>query len=290
VDALRKGLQRLALLFFAPVTVLAAIWVVDLQSVSLAAMPLFGVFAILLGGVLAWTAAQVVGMPDRKTGAFFVCGSFSNIGSVGALVCFVYLGEEGFALVPMYKIFEEITYYSVGFPLAKYYSQKNGEAGGAAGRIRALIRDPFILAAVTAIGVGGALNVAGVARPAWVHGVVVVFVPLGTALLLVSIGLAMRFGRVTVYLRECLSVAAIKFILVPLTVSSAAYAFGFGTVNGGLPLQVIVILSSMPVAFNALIPPSIYDLDLDLANACWFFTTASLVVVLPLLWVLIGRL
>lgn len=116
IDALRKGLQKLALLFFAPVTVLAAIWVVDLQSVSLVAMPLFGVFAILLGGLLAWTAAQVVGMPDRKTGAFLVCGSFSNIGSVSALVVFVYLGEEGFALVPMYKIFEEITYYSVEFP------------------------------------------------------------------------------------------------------------------------------------------------------------------------------
>jgi hypothetical protein len=49
-----------------------------------------------------------------------------------------------------------------------------------------------------------------------------------------------------------------------------------------------MILSSMPVAFNALIPPSIYDLDLDLANACWFFTTSALIVVLPVLLVLIS--
>jgi hypothetical protein len=41
---------------------------------------------------------------------------------------------------------------------------------------------------------------------------------------------------------------------------------------------VVIILSSMAVAFSALIPPSIYDLDLDLANACWFFTTAFIVV------------
>ena len=50
-----------------------------------------------------------------------------------------------------------------------------------------------------------------------------------------------------------------------------------------LALKVVIILSSMPVAFNALIPPSIYDLDLDLANACWFFTTACLAITLPVL-------
>jgi predicted permease len=51
--------------------------------------------------------------------------------------------------------------------------------------------------------------------------------------------------------------------------------------GGGLPLKVVIILSAMPVAFNALIPPSIYELDLDLANSCWFFTTPLLIVVLP---------
>ena len=39
----------------------------------------------------------------------------------------------------------------------------------------------------------------------------------------------------------------------------------------------------MPVAFNALIPPSIYELDLDLANSCWFVTTVLLVIVMPAL-------
>jgi len=56
---------------------------------------------------------------------------------------------------------------------------------------------------------------------------------------------------------------------------------GFGKINEGLPLKVVMLLSSMPVAFIALIPPSIYDLDLDLANSCWFFTTALLIFVLP---------
>ena len=48
-----------------------------------------------------------------------------------------------------------------------------------------------------------------------------------------------------------------------------------------IPLIVVIILSSMPVASTALIPPSIYDLDIDLANLCWFITTALLAVVMP---------
>jgi hypothetical protein len=106
-------------------------------------------------------------------------------------------------------------------------------------------------------------------------------VPLLTLLLLVSIGMAMKFRKIGAYLRECLSISLIKFILVPVLVCLPAYFLGYGSIQNGLPLKVVLILSSMPVAFNALIPPSIYNLDLDLANSCWFFTTAMLVVILP---------
>ena len=43
----------------------------------------------------------------------------------------------------------------------------------------------------------------------------------------------------------------------------------------------------IPLAFTALIPPSIYDLDLDLANSCWLVTTLSIVLILPLLSLII---
>ena len=40
----------------------------------------------------------------------------------------------------------------------------------------------------------------------------------------------------------------------------------------------------MPVAFNSLIPPALYRLDEDLANSCWIFTSAMMVVVVPALY------
>ena len=130
--------------------------------------------------------------------------------------------------------------------------------------------------AVSSLILGGLLNLSGLERPAAYGTVNAVIVPLATILLLASIGLALRFSRVGNYLRECVSVSVIKFFLVPVCASSLAWAIGFGDIDSALPLKVVVILSSMPVAFNALIPPSIYDLDLDLANSCWFVTTALL--------------
>jgi predicted permease len=282
LDRLRKGLQRTALLFVNPVAIVGALWVVKIESIRLAALPFNGLFAILSGGALALVAAKLLQLEPRKTGAMYGCGSFTNIGSIGALICFIFLVEQGFALVPIYKLFEELSYYSIGFPVAKYYSRTETKEK-TVDRIKSLGKDPFILVALSSIMLGGLLNQTGIPRPEFFRTLVSIFVPLGTVLLLTSIGMALKLRKVRDYLKECVSVSIIKFLFVPTLASSLAYLLGFGDIEEGLPLKVVIILSSMPVAFNALIPPSIYDLDLDLANSCWFFTTALLIIILPLL-------
>ncbi len=287
LDSVRKQLQKIALLFFMPVTVLGAIWIVDIREISIAALPFIGFSAIALGGILAWATARTLKLEPPKTGALIPCGAFTNIGSIGALVCFIFLGEKGFALVPIYKIFEELSYYSIGFPVAKFYSQADRKTERTLDRLKDLGRDPFIIVALASITIGAFLNVSGIPRPGFFKTVNSVFIPVGTTLLLISIGMAMKFRSVRNYLRECVAVSAIKFIVVPICMTTVAYFIGYGSIEGGLPLKVVMILTAMPVAFNALIPPSIFDLDLDLANSCWFFTTALLIIVLPVLLMVI---
>ena len=289
IDELRKLLQKTALLFINPIAIVGAIWVASIQDVRLAALPFNGLFALISGGILALIAARLLRLEPRKTGAMFCCGSFTNIGSIGALICFIFLGETGFALVPIYKLFEELSYYAVGFPIAKYYSI-GGKDERITQRLKGLVKDPFIIVALSSIILGGLLNISAVNRPVAFKSIVAVCVPLGTVLLLASIGMALKFRRVQDYIKECMAVSIIKFLLVPVLTVSLAYLIGFDTIDNGLPLKVIFILSAMPVAFNALIPPSIYDLDIDLANSCWFFTTAMLVVVLPLLLLVLSFL
>ena len=104
-------------------------------------------------------------------------------------------------------------------------------------------------------------------------------------MMLLSVGLNMRFSMIGNYRREALAVAGIKHLLLPGLLVTLGLIAGYGRLNGGLPLRVLIIVSSMPVAINALIPPSLYRLDIDLANSCWILSNGIFVVaILPLLY------
>jgi len=142
-------------------------------------------------------------------------------------------------------------------------------------------KDPFVRAAVAAFVCGLTLNLTGLSRPAVFETINSFLVPAGTFILLVSIGLGMRFSSATSYYLEGICISFIKFLIIPCLAVSCSFLLGFHEIDNGLPLKVVLIASSMPVAFTALVAASIYDLDLDLANACWLITTGSLVIVLP---------
>jgi predicted permease len=129
------------------------------------------------------------------------------------------------------------------------------------------------------------LNLSGLKRPEVYQMINSVLIPLGTLALLISIGLAMRIKTIQDYLKECVVISGIKFLIVPIILTLTAFLLGYGKIEAGLPLKVVMILSSMPVAFTALVPPSLYDLDIDLANSCWLFSTSLLVVILPVLYI-----
>lgn len=284
IAELRKLLQKIGLLVFMAGSFFLAVWVLKIPDMRLAAMPVLGVGALLIGGALALAVSKMMGHSRHKTGAMFGCGSFTNLGAIGALVCYVFLGEEAFALTAVYRLFEETYYYSTGFPIAKYFSPEAEVTESLGGRLKKVFTDPFVVTILSALFLGALLNITGVPRPEFCSTLTAIMVPVGTLILLCSIGLAMRFGAFTNYLGEAGAIVLIKFLCVPLIITGAAWLLGYGEIEGGLPLKTVLILSSMPVAFNALVPPSLYDLDLELANSCWLVTTLGLVIVLPVLY------
>jgi predicted permease len=286
---LRRILQKVGLLGCMYFAFMATVWGARIDSLRITVLPLLGTFILLLGGALAVLLARAWGLSRKQAGSYFVCGSFSNIGSIGALVVFVFLGEEGFAYVPLYKLFEEIVYFAIGFPIAKGFSLAPGanRAESTGWRLKTILGDLFVAAALASIAAGGALNLAGVERPEALRALSTALVPTGTFLLLVSIGLSMTFSSIAGYRRECVALLGLKFVVLPATACLIAWLCGLGAVHDGMPLKVVLILASMPVGFIALIPPSIYELDLNLSNACWLTSTLALAVVLPVLYLLV---
>ena len=288
VTTLRRRLQEVALLYVNPIAFGGAIWALNLSDIRIISLPFLGAFAITLGGVLAYIAAKTLRLNRKQTGVFVTCGSFTNIGSIGALIVYILYGETAVALMPFYKLFETFLYYGVGFSFAKSMSDAVTEHENTGNRIWQLLTDKFVLVSVSSMVIGLGLNLAGFTRPGFYPTLNSLLIPLSALLLLSSIGMAMRFNRMKGYVTEASIIAAIKFIAVPCSVYILGSLLGLGSVDGGLPLKVSIVLASMPVAFTAMVPPTIYDLDVDLANAAWFLTTTLLVVVVPALWLILG--
>ena len=288
IVALRKALQKMGLLFFMPISFLGAVWIVSLENIRVVLLPVVGLCSLLFGGVLGLAFAALLKKNNKDRAVLYCCGSFTNIGSVGSLVCFFFFGEAGFALAALYKMLEDISYYTIGFPLVRFLSGSSEEKQSSLKRLLEVITDPFVAAAFTAFFLGLFLNLGGIPRPPVFETITGVFVPLGTFILLVSIGLGMRFSSVYNYVQESALVAFIKFAAVPVFGCTLAYLFNLHLLSDGLVFKVVLILTSMPVAFNALVAASIYDLDLDMANSCWLVTTLALIVVLPWLYFLLS--
>ena len=287
LDHLRKSLLKSALLFLNPITVVGAIWVMELKDPRIATLPFLGMGQIFLGGLLALLFSKLLQLERKQAGSLFTCGSFTNLGTMGGLVCYVFLGEIGFGLVYIYRLFEEFIYYTVGFPIAKLFGSAPGEREGLLNRLKTLATDPFILVSLCSLVLGSLLNLSGTKRPELYQAVNSILIPLAALLLIISIGLAMKISKVRDYLKECIAVSAIKFLIVPAVMTSLALLLGYREMAGGQLIKVVILLSSMPVAFNALIPPSLYDLDVDLANSCWLFTTSLFIIILPVLYFII---
>ncbi len=288
LDALRLWLQRAALLCLNPITVIGAIWIIRFDHSRITLLPILGLFAVFSGGFWAVALSRLLRHDDSRRGSTFVCGAITNVGSIGGLTCYLFLGETGYALAPFYTLFVPLAQYCVGFSVAKLYSPMFATADPPLAPLKKIVVDPFILVSMASTLAGCLVNVSGVTRPTFWKGLNQVAIPLSTTLLLISAGLTMRVSSMTRYRLECAAMAGIKFVLLPSVVTFSGFLLGFREIMDGIPLKILLILSCMPVGFLALVPPVLYQLDVDLANSCWLFTTGLLIIVLPGLYLLMG--
>ena len=284
---LRKNIQIMTLSVIVPLTVVISVWIAPLKHLEIFSLPLFGVFAILLGGTVSYFISGILNMNRVQRGVYTIAGGFVNMGSMGGLISFILLGETGFALVAFYQLFEKFIYFLIGFPFAKNHSRHHSEDKSVKSFFLDVVKDPVITINMAALILGSVFNLTRIVRPDFLGKVNYILVPLSSFLLIFTIGLALKFGKMKQYISAGLILVLLKSVFVPAVVFFLAFITGLGKIENGLILKFLLILSSMPVAFIAMIPPAIYDMDLDLANTCWFFSTMSLIVTVPVIAVLL---
>lgn len=280
----RKNLQRCAIFFFMPVSAMISLWGLPKPEPTLLVLPVVGTLSYIIGGWLALKAGRWQSMSNLQLGSYYGCGAFTNLGAVGGLVCLVFLGENTIALVALYRLLEEIYFFGVAYPVARSFGENSA---GIKFRLSQFKPHPGIAIIVFALSVGILLNLFGADRPQFLIPVASTFMIAGTICLLVGIGMNLRLSATVRYLKPALWICVIKFICLPVIITGLAWCLGAASIENGLVLKTILVLSSMPVAMYALVPPSLFDLDINLANTCWIISTLGLFLVIPWLMFLL---
>jgi len=277
-------LQKLGMLWFISVTYIGSLWIFKIESITkIISMPFVGAVSTITGGFFAVMIAKYYHYNRMDIGSMFSCGYFANNVTLGGMICFFYLGEEGYALVPIFTFLIRLLYYGLGYPIAHMYAEDFDKQKETLKKIIEVIKDPFFYIGVGSVLVGISLNLSSLKRPEIYTIINKILIPLTTFILLFSVGLTFKFSRVSQYLKECFLISLVKFIAVPVTILVMALLLDYQSISQGLALKVSLILSSMPVAFNSVIAANIYKLNVDLVNSCWIFTTFAVLFVLPLL-------
>lgn len=280
---IRRKIQSFILLVLVPPTIIFSIWIAPIKHAEILTIPILGAVAPLFGGFMAWLFSRPLRLNNSQKGVFMISGIFTNMGALGGLVAFLLLGEEGFALVSFYQLFEKFVYFLIGFPIAKNHSPHRDETASRKNLFIEVFKDPVIITNFWALVIGITLNLAGIRRPEALGTFNAVVVPLSSLTLLVSIGMAMSFGSIRHYVKISAVMIVIKSVLTPALIFGLGTLLGLGNFAGGLGLKMAVIIAAMPVGFLSLVPPTLYDMDMDQANSCWFISTMSLVFVFPVL-------
>lgn len=288
-----RVLKLIGIGVFSPPVVLIAMLSRPLSGSEVWSMALLGATALLTGAVTGRAIIALREPPDREAGAFLGCAAMTNILSFGGLICFVFWGNGALQLTYLFKLFEQVLYFGIFYTWCSLYSPDLPP--DRRGVIQSFQRNPITLVPLATV-------IGGVTANTWLFrtygptfqlpeiclGINNVAVPLQTGLMAFAVGLTMAPARVGGYKVEIGYIAGIKFGVMPAVTALLAmglHSLGLLSESG---LRVAVVLSAMPVAFNALIPPSLYHLDEDLANSCWMVTTACLLILVPVLYFVVG--
>ena len=123
IDEIRRTMLFIALRITIPAAILGAIWNLKVHDWNIAVLPIIGAIVILSGFLIGSILCHYLKLNRTQTGVYATAAGYTNIGSIGSFVVFIQLGEQGLALIPLFKLFEEIIYYAVFFPFAAKHAE-----------------------------------------------------------------------------------------------------------------------------------------------------------------------
>jgi len=281
-----RPILRIVVSYCEPFVLVLIMWNLDLSNFGdILALPALGLGLALLMFLPGWAVARLLRMQGEQRGALICCSMMSNIGTtMGTFVCFLFLGAQGSSMGITYCLYFLPFAVTIMFNIARHYG--SGASLSVGGAIREYLSSPLSRNPTLGLIAGVILNLSGVPK---FRGFTIALssgIYIDVAISSLAIGYGVHIGKSLKYVKESLVACALKFLVSPVIGMGLFYLanlfFGFGP---DIP-RVVLIQASMPVAIWAVVVSTLFNLDRDLANACWASTTtASFVVVVALYFI-----
>lgn len=259
--------SRVALTLCIPLSMLSAIWQMPAFNQQLLLLPIVGVAVILTGTIIGLFLVKIEKLKPLEKGALVPVATFYNIGALGSLCIFSLFGENGLALLGLFKLLEEVIYFAWALPYARANSNVKQMVK------KYTLPDPFISFSILALVSGLLLNIYGVERPELFISLSDLLVPSGSLLMVLGLGLSIDLNTNMYWRSLAIKMAVLRTLLAPLVGIGVALLLGFNFQEYPLVFKVIVVLAMMPSGFISLLPPVLYGVDRHVASTAWLFST-----------------
>ncbi len=272
-------IRKFAFFVLNPLILVNSYWIIDFSNVSIFVLPVICIIVLSLNGLLGTFFSKKLQHTSEQKASMFATSTFSNLGTIGGLITFSFFGEKAFALSAMFIFFESFYNYLIAYPIVKAIGEntKNKLLS-----ITDFLKDPSIVIYVSAVFIGSMLNISPIERPQFMTVYNDTMIPIVSFLLITAIAFKMNLGKTKSFAKEGFIVVFLKFCVAPIIGISLCYIFGINQLEGGLVTKVVAIMTMVPCGFNAIMVPTIYKADKDLANTGWLFSMFALVLVVPL--------
>lgn len=273
IDAavLRRTVTTLVYYLLLPALVLRLLWTTPLGMESLY-IALSAAFAIFVSAAAMYTTCRVCSQPRAVMGALLLAASFPNATYMGLPFLKSLYGATGSSIAIQYDLFACTPLLLTGGILtAKYY----GSSSEPVKLLHDLLRIPPLWAAAAAV----VLQLAAAPLPLWLDGALQMLGSGVVPLMLVSVGLSIRFGNwKPAYIPVILQVAVIQLLLAPLVVLGFTSLFEMQQ----LIRHGVILEAAMPSMVLGLVLCDRFGLETSLYAAAVTVTTFVSLFTLPL--------
>ena len=281
-ERLSKPMHAINLSCVTPLVYGLGVWRLDRSAPGWHWVPVVMTLVLILTtAVAAWASFRFIHRRETA-GTFALMIPISNTGhTMAGFLTLLLLSDAGYSFNSILMI-PQIAFVSmVWYPLGKHWGH-----GGHQTFLRTFRQSMLSGQSLQMVGmaVGGALNYARVPMtPFWVI-MLKVFVFGGTVLIMFAMGLKLRLRRIGGYQHLLGWIYLAKFLIGPLVMVGLCLAFGIH----GLAAGALFIAAAAPSGVNVVSFSTLFDLDVDLANAGYLWSTFFFMLfVLPLIiWIL----